>query len=132
MAEEITKWRYQKRTAKASLTRLENYTSDVDIEIACEIEQLKVRIAKLDEIYKSFNEVQSELVAKDDTISKKDLKTEAEEIENRYITLKVLAERMIKDKLRKEANNEEVERTMLETYELANNKGHAYQYITII
>lgn len=78
MAGEITKLRYQKRTA--SLTRLENYINNLDVD-TCEIEQLKVRIAKLDEIYKTFNKVQSELVAKDDTISERDLETEAEEIQ---------------------------------------------------
>lgn len=32
MAGEITKLRYQKRTAKASLTRLENYINNLDVD----------------------------------------------------------------------------------------------------
>lgn len=40
MAGEITKLRYQKRTAKLSLTRLKNYIKEIDID-TCEIEELR-------------------------------------------------------------------------------------------
>lgn len=54
-------------------------------------------------------------------MSESELETEAEDVENRYIALKVLAERLIKDKLKRNANNEGLERTIVETYELTSN-----------
>lgn len=35
----------------------------------CEVEEIKLRIARFDEAYKTFNEIQLEIAIKDDIIS---------------------------------------------------------------
>lgn len=112
---ELTKLRYKKRAAKASLTRAETYLNDINPD-AFEIDELKIRIARLDEAYGAFNETQIETAAIDDTISEEHLHEESEGIENKYIRLKTLAARLIKN-----INNDELEHTMVASREVINN-----------
>lgn len=117
---DIAKLNYTKRAAKAALTRLDTYISNIDLD-AFEIDEMRMRIVKLDEAYKTFTNVQVEIAVSDDTISEEELDLEAREIEDKHIRLKVLAERLIRNKLNIGENNERLEQGILGAREVMNN-----------
>ncbi|XP_011860315.1 PREDICTED: uncharacterized protein LOC105557632 [Vollenhovia emeryi] len=103
----------KKRTAKATLTRFETYINDTDLD-AIEIDELKIRIARIEEADETFKDMQIEIAASDNTISVQELDAEAESVENKYVRLKVTAERIIKEKLKIDVNHEDAEQTVVE------------------
>ncbi|XP_011706472.1 PREDICTED: uncharacterized protein LOC105461663, partial [Wasmannia auropunctata] len=118
---ELAKIKLQKRVAKASLTRFETYMNDdIDPE-SYEIEEVKIRSAKLDEAYETFTAAQIEIVASDNTASEEEIALESADIEDKYIRLKVAAEKLIKEKLNTSINHGEAERTIIEARDNINN-----------
>ncbi|XP_011858530.1 PREDICTED: uncharacterized protein LOC105556071 [Vollenhovia emeryi] len=103
----------KKRAAKATLTRFETYITDTELD-AIEIDELKIRVARFEEAYETFKDMQIEIAASDNTISVQELDAEAESVENKYIRLKVAAERIIKEKLKIDGNHEDAEQTVVE------------------
>lgn len=89
---ELSKLKYKKRAIKASLTRLETYISILENN-EFDLDELKIRIEKLEETYKSFTDVQIEIAIMDDTIVEADLFIESEEVENKYIQIRVATEK---------------------------------------
>lgn len=94
---ELVKLDYKKRADKAFLTRLETYINSIDKD-AFDLDELKIRLGKL-ETYRGFTDVQIAIATIDDSIEKANLIVESEDVENKYIRIRVLAERLMKSKL---------------------------------
>lgn len=62
---ELSKLKYKKRAIKASLTRLETYINSLENN-EFDLDELKIRVGKLEETYKSFTDVQMEIATIDD------------------------------------------------------------------
>lgn len=75
------------------------------------------KTAKLDEAYKMFIKIE---IASDDTISEEELDLVSENIENKYIGLKISVERLIKEKLNLNIDNEKAKRTIIEASNIIN------------
>lgn len=95
---ELVKLDYEKRADKAFLTRLETYINSIDKD-AFDLDELKIRLGKLEETYRGFIDVQIAIATIDDSIEKANLIVESEDVENKYIRIRVLAERLMKSKL---------------------------------
>lgn len=114
---ELTKLKYKKQ---ASLTRLETYINSLENN-KFDLDELKIRVGKLEETYKGFTDVQIEIAAIDDAIEEADLCIESEDVENKYIQIRVAAKKLLNSKLDISVN-EEAERTVVEDREvIANN-----------
>ncbi|XP_011883491.1 PREDICTED: uncharacterized protein LOC105570682, partial [Vollenhovia emeryi] len=116
---DVAKLAYKKRAAKASLTRLETYVEGID-PAEVEIEELRLRIERLDEAFKTFSDTQIEIAANDDTISEADQDKESEEIENKYFRLKGAMERIVKDRTVR-ADEGMLDRTVIQANGAVNN-----------
>ncbi|XP_011858178.1 PREDICTED: uncharacterized protein LOC105555746 [Vollenhovia emeryi] len=91
-----SKLAYRKRAAKASMTRLETFVNSIE-PLSVDVEEVKLRVEKLDEVYATFSEIQIDLAANGDTASEADQDEENEEIENKYFRLKAAMKRLMKD-----------------------------------
>lgn len=109
---------YKKRAAKVSLTRLETYINSINKD-AFDLKELKIRVGKLEETYRGFTDVQVAIAAIDDSIEEANLIVESEDVEDKYIRIRVAAERLIKSRL----DTNLIEHTVIESREVvANNK----------
>ncbi|XP_011861695.1 PREDICTED: uncharacterized protein LOC105558556 [Vollenhovia emeryi] len=99
MAEvEITKLRLRKRTAKAGLTRIETFLNSLGEE-EVDVDKVKVRLDKLDELWKSISTAHLELAVMED-IAEDQLDEELEALEDRYFNLKSKGEKIIRNQLK--------------------------------
>jgi len=122
---ELVKLGYKKRAAKAFLTRLETYINSIDKD-AFDLDELKIRVGKLEEMYRGFTDVQIAIATIDDSIEEADLIVESEDVENKYIRIRVAAERLIKSKL-DASLIDEMERTVIEPREVVVNNEERMQ-----
>ena len=122
---ELSKLKYKKRAIKASLTRSEAYINSLENN-EFDLDELKIRVVKLEETYKSFTDVQIEIATIDDTIVEADLFIESEDVENRYIQIRVAAEKLLNSRLDISVN-EDAERTVVEAREVIANDNERAQ-----
>lgn len=111
----------KKRIAKAGLTRLENFFQNVD-RGAMDIDEVKLKINRLDETWKTLLDIQVELAVIDREASEEQLDKELVEYENRYTAIKLIAERLVKVRVRPVTYNDNLDQAV------GNAQGHESSY----
>ncbi|NEV48948.1 DUF1759 domain-containing protein, partial [Wolbachia pipientis] len=95
---DLQKIKLRKRVAKAGFTRVENFIKAMDINTV-DIEELKIRLDKLEELRKSIEESLIELSIHEE-ISEEQAEQEIDSYEEKYVSLKLIGERTIKERVR--------------------------------
>jgi len=103
----------KKRIAKASLTRSENFFKGIPNNV--DVDEIKVRIEKAEETWKALSEIQVEIGLLDNTISEIELDNELEDYENKFLHLKLIAEKAIKGRGELAGGNENLKQAFQET-----------------
>lgn len=112
-ATEIFRLRCKKRLAKAGITRAETYMASVDHN-SVDIDEIKIKIAKLEDNYKVFTDIQMEIATRDDANSVEELDDESAQIENKYNKIRIAAEKIIKGREHFIAGCDVFEQTVVE------------------
>jgi len=113
VSEALIKLKQKKRVAKASLTRSENFFKSIDPNDVDE-DEIKIRIDKAEETWKALSEIQVEIDLLDNTISEIELDNELEEYENKFLHLKLIAEKALKGRGELAGSNENLEQAFQE------------------
>lgn len=95
---EVAKLKQKKRIAKASFTRVESFLNAVEPKNV-NIEEIKLRLKKLEDAWKSIEESLTEL-AIHEVLTEEQVDQELVEQEDKYINLRLEGERLMKNVVR--------------------------------
>lgn len=95
----VFKIKQKKKVTKAGLTRIENFINSIDHDTV-DIEKLKLRLNKLEDLWKALLEIQIELLVVDEDTTDELMEQELESYEDKYIRLKLIRERILKNRAR--------------------------------
>lgn len=96
---ELMKIKQRKKVAKAGFTRMENYIKTINPNTV-DIDILNLKLEKLEAHWKSLEESLAELPLYDEETSEQDLELVLISYEEKYINLRVNAERIIKNRVK--------------------------------
>ncbi|XP_072766489.1 uncharacterized protein [Anoplolepis gracilipes] len=111
--ESLIRLRQKKKTLKASLTRLENFFKDINPD-NFDVDEIKVRIEKAEQIAKDLFEILLEISILDDKLPEADIEQELEESENKLLYVKLIEEKLVKSRVELTESNEHLEQTFQE------------------
>lgn len=94
----VLKMKQRKKVTKAGFTRLANLMNNINRD-TIDIEEIKLRLNKLEDLWKSLLEVQIELSVVDEDMTDDQMDQELASYEDKYIRLK-LEERALRDRVR--------------------------------
>jgi len=94
---DIAKIKQRKRLAKTGFTRMENFLKTIDPDTA-DADEVRLRLNKLEDLWKSFEESLTELAIYEE-VTNEQLDRELVSYEEKYITLKLHGERIIKERV---------------------------------
>ncbi|XP_032685831.1 uncharacterized protein LOC116850993 [Odontomachus brunneus] len=96
---ELMKIKQRKRVGKAGFTRVENFIWSIEPN-TIDIEEVKLRLNKLDDLWKSLEEILTELAVHDENVTDEQVDKVLVNYEKKYFDLKLAGERIIKNRVR--------------------------------
>lgn len=108
---ELNKFKAKKKVTKAGLTRMENFMNDIDPDTV-DTDKIKLRLSKLEEIWQSFVDIQTELSVLDENMTDELMEVELKNHEDRYIAIKLKGERILKQRVRPAINEDNLDQAV--------------------
>ncbi|KMQ88378.1 nucleic-acid binding [Lasius niger] len=105
------------KVTKAGLTRIESFMNNIDQDTS-DIEELKLRLNKLEELWKSLIDIQIDLSVLDENMTDEQLEQDLEMYEEKYIKSKLVGERILKARVRPAVVNNDLDQAVGVTYNL--------------
>lgn len=96
---EVLRIKQRKKVIKAGLTRIESFINEADHDTV-DIKEVKLRLAKLEELWKSLVDILIELSVIDQDMTDDQLQRDLETYEDKYIKVKLLGDRILRHRIR--------------------------------
>ncbi|XP_011169838.2 uncharacterized protein LOC105202846 [Solenopsis invicta] len=95
---ELAKLKLRRRLTKASITRIETFLKTMNRNTV-DIDELRLKLAKLEELWQTLLDVQIEITVCDNEVTEEQTNAEIVRNEEKYMNLKLLGERVIKERV---------------------------------